>query len=279
MSEFGNGGAKSVDGRQKEGSDGRPGWVGVAVASLAFPILSLFVLAFTLIAATGDPAVTLGISEALLNGVLVVLSGLLAGIGVGLINQRQGLALLVPAAAGLVVGLTIYSAFSGFGPNGEFDFSGVAQIVTWLGVSAAIFITTQLSGYALVGSVIAVGLVGVGAAALVQSLPEPPVELAVVLENGYEIDEAAATCWGVGELSELAEDTRLLLVNVNGEELGSVVLPVGSDDEGCVFELGDPLGLSLSEYSGLHVTFESGEPMSGGMSEDGNRVVFTTGSN
>jgi hypothetical protein len=276
MNSFGDDGTGQSDPRSQD--VGGRGWVGIAVASLAFPILSVFLLAFTFIAVLGDPAVTLGISEALLNGVLVVLSGLLAGIMVGVIDQRRGLALLVPAVAGLVVGLTFYSAFSGFGRNGEFDFSGVAQIVTWLGVSAAIFITTQLSGYGMVGSVLAVSLVGAAAAVVVGSLPEAPVELVVVLESGYEIDEAAGTCWGVGELSELAEDTRLLLVNVNGE-MGSVVLPVGSDDEGCVFELGDQLGLSPSEYSGLHVTFESGEPMSGGMSEDGNRVVFTTGSN
>lgn len=256
------------------GSSRRAGWVVLAFASLAFPVPVAFFFGLGLIAVTGDPAVTLGISEDLLNVLLVGVTGLLAGTVVGLIDQRWGASLLVPASAGLVVGPVIYAAFLAFSTD-ESDFSNI-QLVIWLGISVAIFVTTQTSGYAMVGSVAAVGLVGMGAAAFIQSQPEPPVGVVVVVED-YSVDESSGECSGDGEASEVAAGNIMVFVDQRtAEEVASVVLEAGSvAGSGCRFDLGDPLGLEAAEYAEfISVDPESGELAVGGSSSfEGNTVV------
>ena len=77
------------------------------------------------------------------------------------------------------------------------------------------------------------------------------------------------------------EGSRILLIEfANGTEVGSLVLPTGTEENtGCVFELGDPLGLSPSEYGEMiGLVPESGDPnVARSTNLEGHRVIITMG--
>ena len=77
------------------------------------------------------------------------------------------------------------------------------------------------------------------------------------------------------------EGARILLIEFgNGTEVGSLVLPTGTEENtGCVFELGDPLGLSPSEYGEMiGLVPESGDPnVAISTNLEGHRVIITMG--
>ncbi len=247
MSESGNAGANSANSRQTAGSGRRSGWVRVAVASVLAPPVMFIAAVVGLILVTNslDPAFELGISDTLLNGILIGLGGLLAGIVVAQVARMRGGRLAVPPAVGLIVALAIYLAFAAFEPGEYLEPGTSLQVTLWIGQSVSIFLATRLTGYALVGAATTAVLVGIGVGAVLQAIPEPTTEVVLILAD-YTVDETTGGCSGSGELSEVVEGSRILLIEfANGTEVGSLVLPTGTEENtGCVFELGDPLGLT-----------------------------------
>lgn len=206
-----------------------------------------------------------GFSE---DALLIALAGLSAGIVVGILAKQRGTALVVTAAAGFVVGPIIFAAVGSRG-------SVTAQLVTWLGVSASILLSTRLSGYAMVGSLAAVVLVGVGAGALVRSLPEAPLAVVVIVE-GYTVDGSTGECSGVGEASEIAAGKSISFVDDRtGGDVGSALLEPGMEtDSACRFDLGDPLGLPAHESDFILLDPAYHGAFGYSTSFDGNRVVI-----
>lgn len=246
-----------------------PSWVPIAIFAAVVPPLVLVVLAIVQLATVYDPTLIWDITDAQAAAALIALSGFVGGVLVGLIARMRGLSLLIPGfTAGLVgglfgLGLAVFD-LSGSWRDGFFWAS------IWLAVSAAVFLSTRLTGYALVGSIAAIVGLGVGGGALVASIPEPPAELVLILQN-YEDDETGEGCKGYveklsGEATEVGEGTLLYLheaPTVSGETfsvVSEVVLGQGQPSpSGCVFELGDPLGLPVLEYAEISIAPESGE--------------------
>ena len=282
MSESGNAEANSPDSRQTDGSDRRSGWVRVAVVSVVAPPIMIFATTVGLLLVTNslDPAFELGISDNLLNGILIGLVGLLAGIVVALVARSGGVKLVLPPLVGLFVGVAIYLAFVAFEAGEYVELDRSRQVIIWIGLSASLFLATRLTGYALVGAVTTAVIVGIGVGAVLQAIPEPTTEVVLILAD-YTVDETTGECSGSGELSEVMEGSRILLIEfANGTEVGSLVLPTGTEENtGCVFELGDPLGLSPTEYGEMiDLVPESGDPnVAVSTNLEGHRVIITMG--
>ncbi len=100
----------------------------------------------------------------------------------------------------------------------------------------------------------------------------------VLILADYTVDETTGGCSGSGELSEVVEGSRILLIEfTNGTEVGSLVLPTGTEENtGCVFELGDPLGLSPTDYFEIDFAPESGS-VAYSQHHEGHRVKITIG--
>lgn len=282
MSDSGNAEVKSADSLQTDGSDRRSGWVRVAVYSVVAPPVMFFATTVGLLLVTNsfDPAFELGISDTLLNGILIGLDGLLAGIVVALVARMRGAKLVLPPLVGLLVGVAIYLAFVAFEAGEYVELDLRRLVILWIGLSASLFLATRLTGYALVGAATTAVLVGIGVGAVLQATPEPTTEVVLILAD-YTVDETTGGCSGSGELSEVVEGSRILLIEFsNGKEVGSLVLPTGTEENtGCVFELGDPLGLSPTEYGEMiGLVPESGDPnVAISTNLEGHRVIITMG--
>ena len=152
------------------------------------------------------------------------------------------------------------------------------MVILWIGLSASLFLATRLTGYALVGAATTAVVVGIGVGAVLQAVPEPTTEVVLILAD-YTVDETTGGCSGSGELSEVVEGSRILLIEfANGTEVGSLVLPTGTEENtGCVFELGDPLGLSPTEYFEIDFAPESDPNVTTGTNLEGHRVIITMG--
>lgn len=262
----------------------RPGIpLAALVVTVMFVIpLSVVAVAWALIVVTNnlDVAFALGVSDVFLFGILLAASGLIAGVVAALLGGLEGWNRIAPPVAGLLVGLSTHFAFALFERGDHLDTNDLGFIVTiWLAQTTAIVLATRLVGYRLVGAVSAVVVAGIGAAAIVQAIPEAPAEVTLVLEE-YTVD-ATGNCVGAGELSGIAEgqEVRILeLPETSGRptELATLALPPGVErSSGCVFDLGNPLDRPLAGYANIDFSPVSDPNSAMTSSFEGNRMVVT----
>ncbi len=147
MSESGNAGANSPDSRRTDGSDRRSGRVRVAVYSvLVLPVMLFVTAVASIFIANGDPALELGISDTLFQGVLIGLAGMLTGAVVALVARMRGAKLVLPPLVGLFVGVAIYLAFVAFEAGEHVELDLRRLVILWIGLSASLFLATRLTG-------------------------------------------------------------------------------------------------------------------------------------
>lgn len=263
------------------------GWMVALIACYLLIGAAHFGLAIALIFATDslDVAHTLGVSDNLLNGSLLAIVSLLVGSIFPVLARYSGWAHgsawrpAAPASA-LVVGQAIFLTFVAMGsriPHGP-----EAAMVAWAGISVAIVVATRLTGAAWAGTTLALLVVAVGAVAIIETIPEPSAEVALVVED-YTVDQATGECSGAGELSGVVEGSLVSLTEMGAvsTELGTVALPAGVEtQDGCSFNLGRPLDLTAFEYSEamLWLSHKSDPDSWQAMDIDGHRVTFTLGS-
>lgn len=267
---------------------GGPGWAHTLIWSVLLPPIVFVGMAWLVIVLTNnlDAAYALGISDDLLTGILIGASGLATGLIVAVISVRSGRRLLAPTSVGVFVGLAIYVAFLYLDTGVSGDSAHTAMtLAVWFGISAGVFLAMRLSGSPLVGSILVLTLAGVGGAAIVESIPRPPTEVLLVLQD-YAVDDATGVCSGTGTLSEIVAGSHMSLLkypNADGsgypEEVGTIVLPTPSEGGGgCLFELGDPLGLSPAEYGeSFDFLHESDPDVPYSVSVEGSRLVIEMG--
>lgn len=172
----------------------------------------------------------------------------------GIILIAGSLWLAWAAVAVLVDSFTIYRGYEvGLGRVLALVYFVLVAAIAYLGVKL-----TRSSGKTLVGVVGGLMLAGIAAAAaaMMQAIPEPPAEVMLVLKE-YTVDQSTGECSGAGELSQVVEGSKILVMQVpetagRPVEIDSVALPAGSEGrEGCVFELGNPLGRPVGGYENI----------------------------
>lgn len=291
MSVSQDGGGRSGPADTVDGGRSRGWWVKVAVASLVAPVVMNVVAAVLLLLATRsfDPAHVLGVSDAAVGGIFVVIGGLLAGAVVGLIAGIRGWRLTVPILAAVIVGLVIYL---GLVALGVWDDDGPVWLV-WLGQSAGIFAAISLTGFAAAGAAAVVALAGIGFGLVLQGGTEPPADLAFVLAEQYVVDDATGECSGSDDFAGIVERSRASWFGTpEVEDLEPIVLPSGreitrnADSEyllwnganaGCLFVLsGTDLGASAFTDTYLFPEFLG---IGAEQRTSGQRVVFLFGEN
>lgn len=172
---------------------------------------------------------------------------------IGIILIAGSLWLVSAAVTALVDSFTIYRGYEvGLGRVLALVYFVLAVAMAYLGVRLI-----RSSGKTLVGVVGGLMLAGIGAAAavVIQAIPEPPAEVILVLED-YSVDRTTGECSGAGELSPVMEGSKILVLQVpeNGRpvEIDSLALPAGTEGrDGCVFELGSPLGRPVAGYENI----------------------------
>ena len=194
----------------------------------------------------------------------------------GVILIAGSLWLLSAAVTDVIKSFTIYRGYEvGLARAGAFVFSLLAAAMAYMGVKLS-----RSSGNTLVGVVGGLMLAGIGvaAAAVIQAIPEPPAEVMLVLED-YTVDRSTGECSGAGELSHVVEGSQILVLElpeISGrpQEIDSLVLGAGTEGrEGCVFELGSPLGLPVAGYENIdfHPVSDPNVPKS--VVFEGDRVI------
>lgn len=300
MSASENGGDNLGSVGKEDREHSRSWWLKVAVVSVLAPVVGFIVSVILLITAVNnlDVASALGVSDAFAMGIPVVSGGVLAGLVVGLVAGIRGKKLAVPPMTGVIVGIAIYLAFLALDMRPEAGWMPFWAV--WAGQSVGIFLATWLAGFALAAAAVVAILVGVGTVAAIEALPEPPLEVFLVL-NDYTVDETTGECSGSGALASVVEGSRVSLIDSSGPIIDlsatpveSRVLPSGTaitrdadpaflfaatnQDAGCLFIWADP-GLELSDYWDVYPIPESGDLDAGwGIHVSGQRVVFTLGS-
>lgn len=276
-------GASLADGR-KHDERGTQLWLLALLVVALLPSFSILsALALVVVTNNLDPAFALGVSDNILNGLIIAASGVLTGLFAGGVAKGRGWKLVLPPVAALVIGLAIYSAFVVFGMGEEVDNDFGALATLWLGQATGIVLATRFAGYILAAAVGGLVVLGLGAATVVQALPEAPAEVLLILEDYTYDDPPSEECWGSGELSGVVEGSRILLLEepeTSGfpTEVGSVVLPAGTEREsGCVFELGNPLGGTPDEYGNIDFHPESDPGVGYSVSIEDQRVVIRMG--
>lgn len=253
----------------------------LVIAALLLPASAFFVGWFLIVFANNlDVAFALGISDNLVLGMVIGGAGLVTGLFVALLSKRRGWGLIAPPAAGLIVGVGIYVGFVAFEPGEVVEINGLGLVTIGLGQVIAIVATTRLAPIPLAGAFIAVMAVGVGAAAVIQAIPEAPTEVLLVLDV-YTVDETTGTCSGAEELAGVVEGSEVFLLGTSGRpaEVGSVVLPEGFErGGGCMFDLEDPLGAPADGYENIDFLPESDPDVPYGISIQGNQVIINLGS-
>lgn len=248
----------------------------LVIAAVLLPASAFFVGWSLIIFANNlDVAFALGISDNLVLGLVIGGAGLITGLIVALLSKRRGWGLVAPPAAGLIVGVGIYLGFVAFEPGEVVEINGLGLITIGLGQVIAIVGTTRLAPIPLAGAFIAVMAVGVGAAAVIQAIPEAPAEVLLVLDV-YTVDETTGTCSGAEELAGVVEGSEVLLLGTSGRatEVGSVVLPEGFErGGGCMFDLGNPLGVPADGYENVDFLPESDPGVPYGIIIQGNQVL------
>lgn len=249
------------------------------VAAVLLPASAILVAWSLIIFANNlDVAHALGISDNLVLGLVIGGAGLITGLVVALLSTRRGWGLIAPPVAGLIVGVGIYLGFVAFEPGEVVEIDGLGLITIGLGQVIAIVGTTRLAPIPLAGMFIAVMAVGVGAAAVIQAIPEAPAEVMLVLDV-YTVDETTGTCSGAEELAGVVEGSEVLLLELpegagRATEVGSVVLPEGFErGGGCMFDLGNPFGGPADGYENIDFLPESDPGVPYGISIQGNQVI------
>jgi hypothetical protein len=249
------------------------------VAAVLLPA-SAFLISWSLIIITNnlDVAYALGVSDNLVSGLVIGGSGLITGLVVALVSNRRAWGLVLPPAAGLMAGVAIYLGFVVFESGETVEIDGLGLITIGLGQVIAIVAATRLAGVTLAGVFVAIMAVGVGAAGLIQAIPEDPAEVVLVLDV-YTVDETTGTCSGAEELAGVVEGSDVLLLELpqvsgRSSEVGSVVLPEGFEEGGgCLFDLGNPLGVSARGYENIDFLPESDPGVPYSISLEGNQVI------
>jgi hypothetical protein len=246
--------------------------------------------AFVLIVVTNsfDPADALGVSDTTVNGVLIAISGLLAGVAVGLIAGARRWQLLRPAIAAVIVGLAIILSLVVAG----IENSSLPLVL--LGQSAGILVATTLTGYTVLASLVGVAVAGVGIGLVLQPGPEPNAGLSLVLtDEDYSVNLTTGECSGSDGFASIVEGSTASLVGTDDvEALGPIVLAAGVEitrttetayllwngaDTGCLFELGtDELGASA--HAGTFL-FPTGLGLGAPEQTSDQRVVYLFGEN
>lgn len=251
----------------------------LVVAAVLLPTSAVVVAWGLIISANNlDVAYALGISDDLVLGLVIGGAGLITGLVVALLSKRRGWRLIAPPAAGLVVGVGIYLGFVAFEPGEVVEIGGLGLVTIGLGQVIAIVGTTRLAPIPLAGAVVAVMAVGVGAAAVIQAIPEGPAEVLLVLDV-YTVDETTGTCSGTEELGGVVEGSEVLLLELpemsgRPTKVGSVVLPEGFErGGGCVFDLENPLGVPADGYENIDFLPESDPGVAYSISLQGNQVI------
>jgi hypothetical protein len=253
--------------------------VQLVTAAVLLPA-SGFLVAWSLIifANNLDVAYALGVSDTLVTGLVVGGGGLIAGLVVALVSRRRGWALVAPSMAGLIVGVAIYLGFVVFERGEILETDASALITIGLGQLIAIVAATRIALWPLAGLCVALMAVGIGAAGVIQAIPEPPAEVLLVLDV-YTVDETTGECSGAEELAGVVEGSEVLLLElpeVSGRpsELGSIVLTEGIETgRGCVFDLGDPLGAPAGGYENFDLLPESDPGVPYSIRIEGNQVI------
>ena len=121
-----------------------------------------------------------------------------------------------------------------------------------------------------------------------------PVEVFMILDGAYTVDEATGTCEGSGPLAGIGEGSAVHVFDQSvfdsADDAPTITLPAGleiteedprssfllSRDESaaCMFVLPD-LGYDISDYENITLFPESDPNVSSGMSLSGQRVVFS----
>jgi hypothetical protein len=244
--------------------------------------------AFMLIAVTNsfDPAHALGVSDTTVNGILIAISGLLAGVTVGLIAGVRRWQLIRPALAAVFLGLAIMVGLVVAGVE-----SGGGPALVLLGQSAGILMATTLTGYTVLASLAGVIVAGIGIGLVFQPAPEPNADLSFVLAENYSVDPTTGACSGSDDYASIVEGSTASLAGTNDvEALEPIVLGAGVEitqtsetayllwngaDTGCLFELGtDELGASAHSGTAL---FPAGLGSGAPEQTSGQAVVYLFG--
>ena len=252
----------------------------LVITAVLLPSSSI-VVAWSLIVITNnlDVAYALGVSDTFLNGLVIAASGLVTGLIVARVASMRGWGVVGPPVAGLIVGVGIYLGFVAFEPGDMFELGGLSLITIGIGQVIAVVASTRIAGLPLAGVVVAVMVLGIAAAGGIQALPEAPAEVLLVLDVYTVEDTTTGECSGAGELAGVIEGSEVLLLDISEAsgrptEVGSVVLPGGFEGGGgCMFELGNPLGLPVAGYATIDFFPESDPGVPYGMSLEGNRVI------
>lgn len=105
--------------------------------------------------------------------------------------------------------------------------------------------------------------------------PQGEPEVVLVLAD-YNTDSSSGECSGALELSQVAAGSNLQVYDGTGDLIAEIELPTPHETEaGCVFELGNPLDVSLDEYAEFTLIPESGAGSGSGSAFDGNRLIIT----
>jgi hypothetical protein len=269
-------GHMSSDDHDAEGAGrSRSWWIKVVAASLVAPALMILPASVMLIVATNslDVAHALGVSDTTVNGILIAIGGLLAGVTVGLIAGVRRWQLIRPALAAVIVGVAIMLGLVAAGAE-----NSSLPVFVLLGQSAGILIATTMTSYTALASLLVVVVAGIGVGLVLQPAPEPNAELSFVLAENYSVNSTTGECSGSNDFSGIVEGSTASLVGTDEvEALGSLVLSAGVEitqtsetayllwngaDTGCLFELGtDELGASAHTGTSLFPTgLGSGAP-------------------
>jgi hypothetical protein len=123
-----------------------------------------------------------------------------------------------------------------------------------------------------------------------------PVEVFVVLDSAYNVDEATGACEGSGPLAGIGEGSAVHVfdeaVYESADDAPTITLPAGEevttddprssfqlsrgDSAACVFTLPD-LGYAVTDYDNISLFPESDPNVSSSMNVRGQRIVYTFG--
>lgn len=123
-----------------------------------------------------------------------------------------------------------------------------------------------------------------------------PVEVFMVLDSAYNVDEATGACEGSGPLSGIGEGSAVHVFDESAydtfQEAPAITLPAGEevaegdlrssfllsrgDSAACVFALPD-LGYAVADYENISLFPESDPNVSSSMNLRGQRIVYTFG--
>jgi hypothetical protein len=251
----------------------------LVVAAVLLPFSAILItLMLVVITNNLDVAYALGVSDTFLTGFVIAATGLVTGLITALVAGLRRWELVGPPVAGMIVGVGVHLGFAAFEPGEVLELGSLGLMTIGIGQMIAIVASTRIAGRPLAGVVLAVMVLGIAAAGLIQAIPPAPAEVLLVLDE-YTVEDATGLCSGAGALAGVVEGSELLLLELpegsgRPAEMGSVVLPKGFEGGGrCMFELGSPLGLPVAGYERIDFLPESDPGVPYTVSLEGNRVI------